>query len=174
MMCRSVRTSIRRRWVQSCISKNRLEAPVPIKFKHLLEKTSASVLHHQNFAFAKAGSDDLRENSKLLDGWERCRSSRLKSAPELINWQLARARSSARSPVTSASTSSFLPMLPGYSGPYEVGCATFTAPISLISVGDGSLPNGEPVLQTEEATFNAFYPAQVSPRSSKGLHWLIR
>ncbi|KZS98040.1 hypothetical protein SISNIDRAFT_481904 [Sistotremastrum niveocremeum HHB9708] len=65
-------------------------------------------------------------------------------------------------------------MLPGYSGPFEVGCATFAAPLPSVSVGDGSLSNGDPILQTEEATFNVFYPAQISPKATKGVYWVVR
>lgn len=73
--------------------------------------------------------------------------------------------------------------LPAIQGRYAVGVTTFVTPVHnprpigsvKLKLG-GSTGNGEskPALLLEEVAYTAYYPADVSPKSKKGVDWFIR
>ncbi|KAJ7129494.1 platelet-activating factor acetylhydrolase, isoform II-domain-containing protein [Mycena epipterygia] len=61
-------------------------------------------------------------------------------------------------------------------GPLPVGAVTLVAPVRpALTVGTATLALGNtPALLLDEVAFTAYYPADLSPKSRKGLDWLIR
>jgi len=68
-----------------------------------------------------------------------------------------------------------------FQGGFPVGATTFVTPVRPARiVGSAKLRNSkseppEPAFYLEEVAFTAYYPADLSSRTTrKGLHWLIR